>query len=166
MEDPKDFKKFEAIFKNLMSKFDDKQQEFEELKKMDDLKLHEYNKEVKLTNLSSDWSKALEMYVPDCNDGKHDHESLMAEFMETKKQEFQKVEQFIQILNDWIKDAVHRVENVVLAPKAPKTPKNRPKIEIPEEETAEPSTNYPLYGAIAVAALAAGVIAFKHVNKN
>ena len=146
-----------------MSKFDVKQQEFEELKNMDDVKLYEYNKEVKLTDLSSDWSKALEMHVPDCNDGKHDHESLMAEFMETKKQEFQKVEQFIQILNDWIKDAVHRVENVVLPQK---TPKNKPKIEIPEDDTTEPSTNYALYGAIAVAALAAGFIAFKHVNKN
>ena len=132
---------------------------------MDDVKLYEYNKEVKLTNLSSDWSKALEMHVPDCSDGKHDHESLMAEFMETKKQEFQKVEDFIQILNDWIKDAVHRVENVVLPPK---TPKNKPKIEIPQEEKAtdEPSSNYALYGAVAVAALAAGFIAFKHVNKN
>ena len=35
-EDPKDNKKFDAIFENLMKNFEAKKQEFEELKKMDD----------------------------------------------------------------------------------------------------------------------------------
>ena len=60
---------------------------------MDDAKLYEYNKEVKMINLSSDWQKALEMHVPkDCSDEKHDHEELMADFNETKKQDLQKIE--------------------------------------------------------------------------
>ena len=164
-DDPRDFKKFEAVFKNMMANFDGKQKEFEELKKMDDVRLYEYNKEVKLANISSDWTKALEMRIPDCNDGKHDHETMLSEFNETKKEDLQKIEQFILILNDWITDAVHRVENIVLPIKTTKTPKSKQKIELPQINE-EPSTNYALYGLVASVVLAAGFVIFKQVNKN
>ena len=72
-EDVKDFKKFEAIFKNVMSNFEAKQKEFEDLKKMSKEQLIQYNREVKISNLSRDWRKSLEMNVPDCSDEKHDH---------------------------------------------------------------------------------------------
>ena len=75
-----DFKEYEAIFKVVMMNFDKKKQEFEELKKMSMKQLIEYNKEVKMQNISSDWRRQLEMHLPECKEGQHDHDSKLAEF--------------------------------------------------------------------------------------
>ena len=101
------------------------------------------------------------MHFPECNDGKHDHENLLAEFNATKIDDLKKIEEFIQILNDWIEETAPEIENEPV--EAPKTG-GKKKIIIPEDKPAE--TNYAFYGAVAAVALAAGYVAFKQLNKN
>ena len=82
-----------------------------------------------MTNISSDWQKVLEMHIPDCVEKKHDHESLLAEYTQSKRQQLAQVEEFIHILNDWIEEALPRLDNVVL-----KSQKSKRKIVIEDEE--------------------------------
>ena len=83
--EPKFFKRFEAVFSHLMKNFENKKHEFEELKKMDDRQLQYYNKEVKLTDICSDWSKALEMHMPECKEDSHPHDEQLTEFNDSKR---------------------------------------------------------------------------------
>ena len=85
---------------------------------------------------------------------------MLAEFNSSKKEELQKVEQFIQILNDWIEETAHDIENEPIKT----TKKSSKKIDTPQETPKETAaeTNYALYGTIAAVALAVGIFAFKH----
>ena len=87
-----EFKEFEAIFRVVLMNFDKKKQEFEDLKKMSMKQLIEYNKEVKMHNISSDWRRQLEMHLPECKEGDHDHDSRLSDFNQTKIAEFKEIE--------------------------------------------------------------------------
>ena len=55
---------------------------------MSKAQLLEYNKEVKLENIPADWRRPLEMHLPDCKPGQHDHDRSLAEFNAKKKADY------------------------------------------------------------------------------
>jgi hypothetical protein len=50
------------------------------------------------------------MHLPEGKPGQEDHDRSLAEFNTKKKNEYQKIEEFMQILNDWVEETVPEIE--------------------------------------------------------
>ena len=59
------------------------------------------------------------MHIPESKPGQHDHDSSLAEFNAKKKDQYQKIEEFMQILNDWVEETIPEIE-AAMAPQPPK----------------------------------------------
>ena len=80
----KELAKYEILFGDVMANFENKQSEFEQLKKMSREELIVYDKEVKIENIPQDWRRSLEMQVPESKPGEHCHDSNLSHFNHTK----------------------------------------------------------------------------------
>lgn len=90
-----------------MNNFAEKKAEFENLKKksLDEQKQMYLNDELK--TLFNNWQKGLEIQIPS---GTEIDNSLLAAFNQEKKTDLKAIEQFLQIVHDWVDEATHEVE--------------------------------------------------------
>jgi|TARA_B110000238_G_C15988533_1_gene379195 hypothetical protein len=80
----------------------------------------EYNNEVKIGNIPNDWRTQLEMHLPESKPGEHDHDSNLAHFNSTKKEELSQIETFMTVLHDWVEETKHELEATPAQDEKPK----------------------------------------------
>ena len=60
----------------------------------------------KLQTMSRDWQKSLELQIPSGTVSNDD----IAAYCKEKKSDFNAIEGFIQIVQDWVEDSINKVE--------------------------------------------------------